>query len=66
MVLDGCTSKTAPVKSGVPKDSVLGPLLFLLFIMGLPEYVSHSSVRLFADDCILYREVTSPANACQL
>ena len=66
VVLDGCTSRTAPVKSGVPQGSVLGPLLFLLFINDLPEYVSHSSVRLFADDCILYREVTSPEDACQL
>ena len=66
VVLDGCISRTAPVKSGVPQGSVLGPLLFLLFINDLPEYVSHSSVRLFADDCILYREVTSPEDACQL
>ena len=42
------------------------PLLFLLFINDLPEYVNHSSVRLFADDCILYREISSPSDASLL
>ncbi|KAK3090576.1 hypothetical protein FSP39_012808 [Pinctada imbricata] len=59
VVLDGCTSETAPVSSGVPQGSVLGPLLFLLFINDLPDYVSHANVRLFADDCILYRRIDS-------
>ena len=66
VVLDGCTSRTAPIQSGVPQGSVLGPLLFLLFINDLPEYVHHSSVRLFADDCILYTEISSPSDASLL
>ena len=33
--------------------------MFLLFINDLPEYVHHSSVRLFADDCVLYRKIQS-------
>jgi hypothetical protein len=67
VVFDGCTSKTAPVSSGVPHGSVLVPLLFLLFINDLPEYVSSTAkVRLFADDCVLYRDITSPSDAHQL
>ena len=62
VVLDGCSSSTVSVLSGVPQDTVLGPTLFLIFINDLPEYVS-SSVRLFADDCVLYREIRNVQDA---
>ena len=58
VVIDGEFSKDAEVLSGVPQVTVLGPILFLLHINDLPEYVS-SSVRLFADDCLLYRVIKS-------
>ena len=64
VVLDGQASDPVPVLSGVPQRSVLGPILFLIFINDLPENI-RSSVRLFADDCVLYRNIESPVD-CQI
>jgi hypothetical protein len=58
VIVDGATSEPAPVISGVPQGSVLGPVLFLIFINDQPLQVS-SKVRLFADDCVVYREIRS-------
>jgi hypothetical protein len=58
VVVDGATSKFVPVESGVPQGSVLGPSLFLLYINDLPQQASSDS-RLFADDTILKRPVSS-------
>ena len=44
------------VVSDVPQGTVLGPLLFLLHINDLPSVVSFK-VRLFADDCLIYRNI---------
>ena len=56
VVVDGEASQDADVLSGVPQGTVLGPILFLVHINDLPESVL-SSVRLFADDCLLYRVI---------
>ena len=44
------------VGSGLPQGPVLGPLLFLIYTNDLPDNI-HSTVRLFADHCVLYREI---------
>ena len=56
VVLDGQASDPVLVLSGVPQGSVLGPVLFLIFINDLPDNI-RSSVRLFADNCVLYRYI---------
>lgn len=58
VVIDGVSSLPCSVDSGVPQGTVLGPLLFLYHINDLPKSVT-SQVRLFADDCLLYRTVKS-------
>ena len=63
-MLDGQASDPVPVLSVVPQGLVLVPVLFLIFINALPENI-RSSVRLFAEDCVLYRNLKSPMD-CQI
>ena len=58
VLVEGATSLEAEVASGVPQGTVMGPLLFLVFINNLPDSVS-SNVKLFTDDCLLYRTINS-------
>lgn len=51
--IDGTLSQSKPVHLGVPQGSVLGPLLFLVFINDLPTAVGHSVVDIYADDTTL-------------
>ena len=65
VVVDGEMSDIAPVTSGVPQGSVLGPILFLTFINDMPETMS-SRCHLFADDSIIYREVLTESDCVSL
>lgn len=55
------SSKLIHVTSGVSQGSVLAPALFFIFINDLPTDIS-VNIRLFVDDCILYKEITSPVD----
>ena len=45
--------------SGVPQGSILGPLFFILYVNDLSSVVKNSSIKMFADDLTLYRDVAS-------
>ena len=51
--VNGSSSESAQVTSGIPQGSVLGPLLFVIYINDLPQHVK-SQVRIFADDTKLF------------
>lgn len=58
VVINGCESHTCRVTSGVPQGSVLGPVLFLIYINDLPEVI-HNLTKMFADDTKIYRAVNT-------
>ena len=57
--VEGALSDWKDVMSGVPQGSVIGPILFVIFITDVPDEVIKSLCKLFADDCKLYRTVTA-------
>ena len=65
VVVNGSKSECGMVKSGVPQGTVLGPLLFLIYINDIESQIT-SSINLFADDSALYRPIYSESDSLSL
>ena len=65
VVVIGVKSDWAPVLSGVPRGTVLGPLLFSLYINDISSDIE-SEIRLYADDCVCYREIKDAEDTMKL
>ena len=65
VIVEGEFSDSCSVDSGAPQGRVLGPVLFLCHINDLPSRVN-STVRLFADGCLLYKTTRAIQDQIQL
>ncbi|CAK1593267.1 unnamed protein product [Parnassius mnemosyne] len=66
VILNGFTSSWVPVPSGVPQGSLLGPLLFVIFINDISECFLNTNFLLFADDMKIFRIVNNFDDALYL
>ena len=62
VMVDGESSSATPIMPGVPQGMVLGPLMFLVYINAINKNIT-SSVWLLADDCIIYKPITTLQDA---
>ena len=62
VILNNATSKIGTINAGVPQGSVLGPLLFLIFINDITENIG-TNIRLFADDTTLFIDFNDEVEA---
>ena len=56
VAMDGACSQWACISAGVPQGSILGPIIFLVYINNLTEVVS-LDIMIFADDTFIFRVV---------
>jgi hypothetical protein len=66
VIINGVKSAWGKILAGVPQGSVLGPLLFLIFIKDITHVIRRCNIRLFADDTCLFIEVDEPAEAAEI
>ena len=58
-IVNGCESYSTRVLSGVPQGTVLGPLLFIIMLNDITDYIKESSVYSFADDTRILKTIES-------
>ena len=67
VIIDGDSSDSVAVDSGVPQGSILGPLLFILFINDISNVISaDTNILMYADDTKIWRIINEPSDACVL
>ena len=68
MIINGETSQPVQVISGVPQGSVLGPLLFLIYIDDITslQLSEGTKLSLYADDMLLYKTISSDTDYVEL
>ena len=66
VVINGKYSSWLPVQSGVPQRSILGPLLFILYVNDIYSIIHHSKDGMFADDLSIYKNVSTTADCALL
>ena len=55
--INGYQSTLKKVICGVPQDSILGPLLFIIYVNELPAYVQDANITMYADDTSLDKAI---------
>ena len=65
VLLNGSSSTWLPIKSGVPQGSILGPLLFIIYVNDICKLVLSPGAKLllFADDMLLYKPLAEPSDS---
>lgn len=66
VVVNGSFSSWGVVKSGVPQGSILGPVLFLMFVNDMPDVLKSSSLAMYADDSKCYKTIRTMSDICDL
>ena len=64
--INGHSSDVLPVTTGVPQGSILGPMLFTVYINSLPEVVQSATCLLYADDTKCYQRMSSHSDGVLL
>ena len=66
VVVNGSFSSWGVAKSGVPQGSILGPVLFLMFVNDMPDVLKSSSLAMYADDSKCYKTIKTMSDICDL
>ena len=64
--INGSLSTSMTIETGVPQGSILGPLLFLIYLNDLPISLEHCKVNMYADDTAFYTPATMSNNICDI